>query len=190
MGASRVSLPSFSFEHVSYVYGPGYDTVEQPDQSKPAEKLIHDIINAPKDGKKLTAADVSRLITARLTHSKQTNGQFSLAFIHSFFGAAKYVTGQAHLRVIIIWRTNYSASTLLLIFGGVLEDIKPFLLDEKLPAGWSTKFRSRMGLTIGAFNGTVLRVLLGVDPSWKKVKRTEWTWLDSGWVASTGWKLI
>ncbi|KAF8488130.1 chloroperoxidase-like protein [Gautieria morchelliformis] len=131
-----------------------YDTVRQPDQSKPDEKLIHDIISAPKEGKKLAAADVSRLLTTRLTHSKQTNGQFSLAFIHSFFAAA-------------------NASTLLLIFGGELGDIKPFLLEERLPEDWSTKFRSRMGLTMGTFNSTVLRVLLGIDPSWKKVKKEE-----------------
>jgi hypothetical protein len=60
-----------------------------------------------------------------------------------------------------------------LIFGGKLEDIKPFLLEERLPEGWSTKYRARMGLTMAKFNSTSLRILLGVDPSWQKAKRLE-----------------
>lgn len=54
-----------------------------------------------------------------------------------------------------------------------MDDIKTFLLEERLPEGWSTKFRSRMGLTMGRFNLTSLRVLLGIDPAWKTTKRFE-----------------
>ncbi|KAF8576036.1 heme-thiolate peroxidase [Ramaria rubella] len=130
-----------------------YDTIVQPNQGIPDEGLINDLISASKDGKKLTPADLSRIITTRLSHSKRTNGQFSISSFQMFFAAA-------------------NASTLLLILGGDIEDIKPFLLEERIPEGWSNKMRARAGLTMGAFNSTVSRVLLGIDPSWKKVKKT------------------
>jgi hypothetical protein len=51
---------------------------------------------------------------------------------------------------------------MLTIFGGRIDDLRTFLLEERLPEGWEPKIRSPYGLTIGAFNKTVLRVELGV----------------------------
>jgi len=69
----------------------GYDAFKQPDQSVPVEKLINDVLATSRDGKKITAADLSLAITARRAHSIATNPQFSLDAFHSFFGASKYV---------------------------------------------------------------------------------------------------
>ena len=51
---------------------------------------------------------------------------------------------------------DVSSSTLLTIFGGRVNDLKPFLLEERLPDGWESRVRSRFGLTFLAFNTTVL----------------------------------
>jgi hypothetical protein len=62
-----------------------------------------------------------------------------------------------------------SASTLLTLFGGRVDDLTPFLLEERIPDGWEPRVRSRFGLTIATFNRTVLRVEFGikeeVDPA-------------------------
>lgn len=56
-----------------------------------------------------------------------------------------------------------SSSTLLTLFGGRLEDIKPFILEERIPDGWQPRIANPMGLTITEFNKTVLQVELGVE---------------------------
>ena len=68
---------------------------------------------------------------------------------------------------------NFSAATLLLICGGEIEDIKTFLLEERVPDGWSSKMRKRFGLTMVSFNAVVMRILLGIDPSWKRVQKVD-----------------
>ena len=55
-----------------------------------------------------------------------------------------------------------SASTLLTIFGGRIEDLRPFLREERLPEGWEPRVRHRMGLTRAELNRTLLRVELGI----------------------------
>ncbi|KIJ49267.1 hypothetical protein M422DRAFT_28207 [Sphaerobolus stellatus SS14] len=128
-----------------------YDTAIQPDQSKPDKRLVEELFALSKDGKSITAANLSSIITTRMAHSKRINGQFSLKGIHSFFAAN-------------------NAATLLLIFGGKIEDIRPFLLEERIPDGWTNKFRARFGLTMPRFNATTFRIMLGVDPAWQKTK--------------------
>jgi len=51
---------------------------------------------------------------------------------------------------------SYSTSTLLVIFGGRLKDIEMILRDERIPEGWEPRLRKRYGLTIAAFNTSVL----------------------------------
>lgn len=68
----------------------------------------------------------------------------------------------------------FSASTMMRIFGGDAETIRTILLEERIPEGWTSSNKARFGLTMGSFNPTVLRVLLGLDPSWKKVKYQSW----------------
>lgn len=57
-----------------------------------------------------------------------------------------------------------SASTLLTIFGGRLEDIETILLEERLPDGWETRVLEQYGLTLITFNlKTVNKVEKGID---------------------------
>lgn len=39
-----------------------------------------------------------------------------------------------------------------------MADLEPFLIEERIPDGWEPRILSRKGLTIQAFNGTVLKV--------------------------------
>ena len=43
-----------------------------------------------------------------------------------------------------------------------MEDLRAFLLEERLREGWEPRARGRMGLTILGLNLTLLRVELGV----------------------------
>ena len=52
---------------------------------------------------------------------------------------------------------------MLTIFGGRVDDLRPFLTEERLPEGWESRIRHRMGLTIFEFNTTVLPVELGIS---------------------------
>lgn len=51
---------------------------------------------------------------------------------------------------------------MLTIFGGSIDDLRPMLTEERLVEGWQPRILSRFGLTMAAFNGTVLPVELGV----------------------------
>lgn len=51
---------------------------------------------------------------------------------------------------------------MLTLFGGRIDDLRTFLLEERLPQGWEPRIRTPYGLTIGAFNKTVLQVELNV----------------------------
>lgn len=65
----------------------------------------------------------------------------------------------------LIWKD--SSSTMLTIFGGRIDDLKPMLMEERFSENWEPRIRSRYGLTMAAFNGTVLPVEFGVK---KKLK--------------------
>jgi hypothetical protein len=39
-----------------------------------------------------------------------------------------------------------------------MNDIRTMLMEERIPEGWESKVKSRFGLTIGAFQTTVLPV--------------------------------
>lgn len=54
---------------------------------------------------------------------------------------------------------------MLTIMGGRVEDLEPFLIEERIPDGWEPRIRSRVGFTMQAFNGTVLKV----DSKTKKI---------------------
>ena len=68
---------------------------------------------------------------------------------------------------------------MLTIFGGRMDDLRPFLTEERLPEGWESRIRHRMGLTIFEFNTTVLPVELGipeeVDGSFEAAGRDRYT---------------
>ncbi|KIJ49266.1 hypothetical protein M422DRAFT_28206 [Sphaerobolus stellatus SS14] len=128
-----------------------HDAAFQPDQSKPDKKLIEELFDLSKDGETITSANLSSIITTRLAHSKRTNGQFTLTGSQSFFG-------------------SNNASTLLIFFGGKIEYLRPFLLEERIPEGWTNTYRGRFGLSMARFNARTLPILFGVDPAWKKPK--------------------
>jgi hypothetical protein len=52
---------------------------------------------------------------------------------------------------------------MLTIFGGRVDDLRPMLMEERFPDDWEPRIRSPFGLTIAAFNGTVIPVERGVD---------------------------
>jgi len=91
----------------------------------------------------LTSSDLSRRLGERRREAQQSNSQYSQDFGHKMFGAS-------------------NASTLLTIFGGRISDIYTFLTEERLPDGWESRIRDRMGLTMITFNRTVFGVELGV----------------------------
>lgn len=53
-----------------------------------------------------------------------------------------------------------SGSTLLTHFGGDIETLRIFLLEERLPEGWEPTITDAKGLTITKFNQTSLPVEL------------------------------
>jgi len=58
-----------------------------------------------------------------------------------------------------------SGSTLLTHFGGDIETLRPFLLEERLPDGWEPTITDAKGLTLAKFNKTSLPVELMTDES-------------------------
>ncbi|GJJ12886.1 hypothetical protein Clacol_007132 [Clathrus columnatus] len=127
------------------------DTYFQPDQGVPNVELIREFLSSTKDGKNVTVGDCSRAITKRFIHSARHNPHFSMLGPGPLFAA------------------NNSA-LLINIMGGKIEVLEPFLLEERIPIGWTSANKSRLGLTLIMFNLTSFPILLGIDPSWKKVK--------------------
>ena len=64
-----------------------------------------------------------------------------------------------------------SSSTMLTIFGGRVDDLRPMLTEERFAENWEPRILSRFGLTMAAFNGTVIPVERGVDV--KKVEQSQ-----------------
>ena len=58
---------------------------------------------------------------------------------------------------------SHSASFLLTTFGGKVEDIGPFLLEERLPKGWQPRILDRFGLSILNFSKTIVKIELGIE---------------------------
>jgi hypothetical protein len=58
---------------------------------------------------------------------------------------------------------------MLTLFGGSISDLTPILTEERLPDHWEPRVRSRFGLTLAKFNGTVFLVEKGV--STKKIEQ-------------------
>ncbi|KAJ7235150.1 Chloroperoxidase [Mycena haematopus] len=120
----------------------------EPDQGKPYLPFIEDLLSSAtgkdQDGTRmLTAADLSRFSSKRRAESRATNPDFTLDEFHKLFGSA-------------------NTSTLLAIFGGRVADLAPFLTEERIPDGWESRARSRMGLTFLAHNRTVFKVEHGI----------------------------
>ncbi|THH09789.1 heme-thiolate peroxidase [Bondarzewia mesenterica] len=127
------------------------DTRFSPDQSRPSVPLVKELLASasgpPLPGSTdptLTAADLSRLMSKRRAESMKHNGQFSLSTFHKLFASS-------------------NSATLVTVFGGRVDDLRTWLLEERLPEGWESRVRQSMGLTIAAFQGPVLGVEMGVE---------------------------
>ncbi|TFK75585.1 Cloroperoxidase [Pluteus cervinus] len=120
------------------------DVYFQPDQGKPDIPLVKELLASAtgkdKDGNVLlTSEDLAKVSGKRRAAARDSNPEFTLATEHKMFGSS-------------------NSSTLLTIFGGRVKDLEPILLEERIPDGWEPRIRERLGLTILAFNKTVLGV--------------------------------
>ncbi|KAI0073601.1 Cloroperoxidase [Panus rudis PR-1116 ss-1] len=120
------------------------DSVHEPDQGKPSVPLIEELLaSGTGPSGDLTPADLARLLGKRRIEAKAKNPKFSLSFNHKLFGSS-------------------NASTMLTILGGRVQDLRPWLLEERIPDKWQPRILSPMGLTFAEFNSTVFRVELGI----------------------------
>ncbi|KAG9204722.1 hypothetical protein G6514_000506 [Epicoccum nigrum] len=129
------------------------DAAQVPDQGKPDLMLVEELLNAATgkspDGKPiLTKADLSKQLAKRRAEARAENPEYSESMFHNMFGSA-------------------NSSTMLTIFGGRVDDLRPMLTEERFSENWQPRIRSKYGLTMAAFNGTVLPVEMGVK---KKLK--------------------
>ena len=117
----------------------------------------------------LTPADLSRRLAVRRREAQTDNPQYSQDFGHKMFGASKYVFVVLFpFPLLFSSALVISASTLLTIFGGRVNDIYTLLTEERLPPYWESRVRDQMGLTMTTFNRTVFRVELGIEDEVKR----------------------
>lgn len=118
-----------------------------------------------KDGNVLlTQKDLSNYSAKRRVDARASNPNFTLSTFHKVFGSSKCDTFLlAKFSDVLIPFCSHSSSTLLTIFGGRVDDLESILIDERLPDGWESRIRKQLGLTIGSFNSTVLKVEFGIN---------------------------
>ncbi|KAJ7109647.1 putative chloroperoxidase [Mycena crocata] len=120
------------------------DTAFDPDQDKPCIPFITELLECAtgkaEDGTPmLTASDLSRYSGKRRSEARANNPDFTpLDLSHRLAASA-------------------NTSGFLVIFGGKVTDLELFLKEERIPEGWESKMRSRMGLTFLDFNRTILK---------------------------------
>ncbi|KAF3005013.1 hypothetical protein E8E13_008838 [Curvularia kusanoi] len=130
------------------------DVAHVPDQGKPDLMLVEELLNTATgkgaDGKPiLTKEDLSKQLAKRRAEARAENPEYSESLFHNMFGSA-------------------NSSTMLTIFGGRVDDLKPMLTEERFSENWQPRVLSRYGLTMAAFNGTVLPVEMGVKRKLKE----------------------
>ncbi|KAI0717887.1 Cloroperoxidase [Cerioporus squamosus] len=114
-------------------------------QATIATSVLEDMLaSATGPGGRLTTADMSRFLGKRRVQCRNDNPQFSLSLSQKFIGS-----------------TN--AAFILKVFGGIVEDLRAFLLEERLPDGWEPRVRHRAGLTMIEINLTIGQVEFGVE---------------------------
>ncbi|KAG2140655.1 Chloroperoxidase [Suillus clintonianus] len=134
------------------------DTAFEPDQSIKHVPFIEELLAAAtgkdNDGNRvITTKDLSRMLGKRRAEARAVNKEFSLSFFHKIFGS-----------------TN--ASTLVKVFGGRVDHLHSFLLEERLPEGWESRIRDPYGMTLTTFNKTILAVEFGVrERDWAEAAR-------------------
>ena len=136
-----------------------------PSNESPYFNIVAHVAKATEDldlNRTFTVADLSRRLGERRREAKANNGQYSQDTGHKMFGSTKYAI-PSHASLPWLTVSSFSGSTLLAAFGGRLDDIYTFLTEERFPQGWESRIRDQMGMTILAFNRTVLQVELGID---------------------------
>jgi len=130
-----------------------HDTHLVPDQSRPAPDLVEELLaSGTGENGCLTQKDLARFSGKRRVQARRTNGQYSMSFSHKMFGSS-------------------NGSTLLTHFGGDIEALRTFLLDERLPDGWEPAITDAKGLTMMKFNTVALPVELMTNE--REFSRTE-----------------
>ncbi|KAK5724996.1 hypothetical protein LTR17_013382 [Elasticomyces elasticus] len=119
------------------------------DQGKPDLGLVRDLLEEatgkmPDGTPLLTKSDLSRALAKRRADARKTNPRYTESRFHNLFGSA-------------------NSSTMLTIFGGRVEDLRPMLVEERFADHWEPRILDRYGLTMAKFNWTVLPVERGVD---------------------------
>jgi hypothetical protein len=138
----------------------GEDIYFEPDTAKIAPHLIEQLLDSASgkdaDGKPvLTYADMAKAFSQRQADSKANNPEFSGSFLLRMFGFGKWVCSRSsiHLTAVSLsWVFDHSCAAMALVFGGKVEHLRPFLLEERLVDGWVPCNRKRYGITMGAFN--------------------------------------
>jgi len=126
----------------------------EPDTSKIAADLIEELLGSASgrdaDGKPfLTYSDLSKAFSQRQADSKANNPAFSTSLLLRMFAYGNCAAMQT-------------------VFGGNVEHLRPFLLEEKLMDGWLPWNKTHFGQTLGTFNIASLRIGAGtksVPPS-------------------------
>lgn len=148
----------------------GLDRALQPNQAVPHLPFIEELLSfaTGKDAAGnplLTARDLSRILGKRRAESKAMNKEYNLQFSHRLFGSAKcviFVCTSLSLMSKCPSLKLCSASAILTIFGGRVDDLGALLSEERLPQGWESRIRKPYGLTFFSLNSTILRVEFGV----------------------------
>ncbi|TFK52928.1 heme-thiolate peroxidase [Heliocybe sulcata] len=143
------------------------DTYHSLDQGRPTEHHI-ELLLAHASGAPdprfpgvptLTTSDISEVLGKRRVESRAKNGQYSTSTFHNMFASS-------------------NAATLPIMFGGIVPDLRTFLLEERFPPGWETKCRRRFGLTFTEFNKTVLKIEMGVHEDHDEMRGKTDGWTD------------
>ncbi|KJX94856.1 heme-thiolate peroxidase aromatic peroxygenase like protein [Zymoseptoria brevis] len=126
-----------------------HDAALQPDQSKPDLQLVDELLKEATQktttgAPQMTKTDLSRALSKRRAEARSTNKDYTESKFHNLFGSA-------------------NSATMLTIYGGLVEDLRPMLTEERFTEGWEPRIHDRFGLTMAKFNFTVLPVEHKID---------------------------
>ncbi|GKZ34162.1 hypothetical protein AbraIFM66950_004346 [Aspergillus brasiliensis] len=117
-----------------------------PDQSYPHTDLVERLLDHASDGKHLSLADFSYYSGLRRAECKRSNGQYTLSgsFVHKMIGSG-------------------TSALMYSIFGGNIEALRVWLVDERFMDGWEPRNREALGHTIAQALATSLAVEFSID---------------------------
>lgn len=143
-----------------------HDAALQPDQSKPDLQLVDELLKEATQktttgAPQMTKTDLSRALSKRRAEARSTNKDYTESKFHNLFGSAKYVEDLLGMGQ---FADDFrSSATMLTIYGGLVDDLRPMLTEERFTEGWEPRIHDRFGLTMAKFNFTVLPVEHKID---------------------------